>query len=114
MTIIGANTLRLNGNGWDIKTKSCFIHYSILYNLNTGIIDLCETIQDNMYGHTKCNYTAYASPAEFVGQYCLLCRYDIRDYTDISELNAGVESLLYCYLVCLQESLRKLNGDHDA
>ena len=110
MTIIDANTLRLNGNGWDIKTKDCYIHYSILYNLKTGIIYLYETIQNNKYGHTKYNYTTYVSPAEFVGQHCLLCKRDIRAYTDISELDAGVESLLYCYLVSLQERLRNSCG----
>ena len=110
MTIIGANTLKLNGNGWDIKTKDYYIYYSIFYNLKTGIIDLYETIQNNKYGDTKYNYTKYASPAEFVAQHCLLCKCDIRAYTDIAELDAGVERLLYCYLVSLQERLRKSCG----
>lgn len=114
MTVICANILQLNGTGWDFESDEFFTQFSIFYNLKTGFVELREDKQCKTNGQKGGISIFYATPAEFVFDYCLRYKRDIRDYADISELDAGVESLLYCYLVHLQESLHEFGGEPNA
>lgn len=105
MKFIGPYTLLLPGEGWNTCTDRYFTKFEIYFNLRTGIIDVMETKQDNKMGHTIRNCQNYASPVKFISDFCKPRKLDIRDYTDITELDSGVECLLYCYLFILYERM---------
>lgn len=105
MKIIGTDILKLPGEGWNTYTDRYFTKFEIYFNLRTGIIDVLETKQDNKMGHTIRNCQNYASPVEFIFDFCKPRKLDVRDYTDITELEPGVECLLYCYLFILYERI---------
>ena len=105
MKILGKYTLLLPGDGWNTYTDRYFTKFEIYFNLRTGIIDIIETKQDNKFGHTISNLLTYESPVRFVYDFCKLYGMDIRYYTDITELEPGVECLLYCYLFMLYERM---------
>ena len=117
MKILGKYTLLLPGNGWNTNTNRFYIKYDIYFNMRTGIIDIIETKQDNKFGHTIRHVLTYESPVRFVYDFCKPRKLDIRDYTDITELEPGVECLLYCYLFILYERMINLTindeCDHD-
>ena len=117
MKIIGPCTLLLPGEGWNTCTDRYFTTFKIYFNLSTGIIDVLETKQDNKTGDTIRNCQNYASPVKFIFDFCKPRKLDIRDYTDITELEPGVECLLYCYLFMLYERMIDQiidnKGDHD-
>ena len=117
MKFIGPYTLLLPGEGWNTCTDRYFTTFEIYFNLRTGIIDVLETKKDNKMGHTIRNSQNYASPVEFIFEFCKPRKLDIRDYTDITELEPGVECLLYCYLFILYERMINLTindeCDHD-
>ena len=105
MKFIGPYTLLLPGEGWNTCTDRYFTTFKIYFNLRTGIIDVLETKQDNKMGHTIRNCQNYASPVEFIFDFCKPRKLDIRNYTYITELEPGVECLLYCYLSILYERM---------
>ena len=111
MKFIGPYTLLLPGEGWNTCTDRYFTTFEIYFNLRTGIIDVLETKKDNKIGHTIRNCQNYASPVKFIFDFCKPRKLDIRDYTDITELEHGVECLLYCYLFMLYERMIDLTID---
>lgn len=117
MKIVVKDTLLLPGDGWNTNTNQIYTKYDIYFNMRTGIIHVIETKQDNKFGHTIRNCHTYESPAKFIYKFCEPRNMDIRDYTDITELEPGVECLLYCYLFILYERMIDLTidnkGDHD-
>ena len=117
MKFIGPYTLLLPGEGWNTCTNRYFTTFEIYFNMRTGIIDIIETKQDNKFGHTISHGLTYESPVRFVYDFCKLYGMDIRDYTDITELEPGVECLLYCYLSMIYkhmiDQIIDNKGDHD-
>ena len=117
MKCIGPHTLLLPGEGWNTCTDRYFTTFEIYFNLRTGIIDVLETKKDNKTGDTIRNYQNYASPVKFIFDFCKPRKLDIRDYTDITELEPGVECLLYCYLSMIYkhmiDQIIDNKGDHD-
>lgn len=111
MKFIGPYTLLLPGEGWNTCTDRYFTTFEIYFNLRTGIIDVLETKQDNKFGHTISHRLTYKSPVRFVYDFCKSYGMDIRDYTDITELEPGVECLLYCYLSMIYNRMINLTKD---
>lgn len=105
MKFIGPYTLLLPGEGWNTYTDRYFTKFEIYFNLRTGIIDVIKTNQNNKFGHTIRHRLIYESPVRFVYDFCKRYGKDIRDYTDITELDPGVECLLYCYLSMIYERM---------
>lgn len=48
MKIIVPYTLKLPGEGWNIKTNRYYITFSICFNMRTGIIDVFERMIDQI------------------------------------------------------------------
>lgn len=105
MMILGSDMLKLPGEGWNTSTDRYYTKFDIYYNMRTGIIDVIKTKQDNKFGHTIRHRLIYESPVRFVYDFCKRYGKDIRDYTDITELEPGVECLLYCYLSMIYERM---------
>lgn len=105
MKFIGPYTLLLPGEGWNTSTDSYCTEFEIYYNMRTGIVDVIETNRDIKLGRTTIDCNTYDSPVRFVYDFCKPRKLDIRDYTDITELEPGVECLLYCYLFILYERM---------
>ena len=105
MKILGSYILKLPGEGWNTSTDRYCTKFGIYYNMRTGIIDVIKTEQDNKFGHTIRHRLIYESPDRFVYDFCKRYGKDIRDYTDITELEPGVECLLCCYLFILYERM---------
>ena len=111
MKFIGPYTLLLPGNGWNASTDSYCTEFDIYFNMRTGIIDVFETKRDIKIGPPIIDWHTYESPVSFLYYFCKPRKLDIRDYTDITELNPGVERLLYCYLFMLYERMIDLTID---
>lgn len=111
MIIIEKYTLLLPGNGWDTTSDKFSTTYDIHFNMRDGLTQVIINKYDKIScAHIETCYT-YDSPVRFVYDFCKLCRMDIRDYTDITELEPGVECLLYCYLITLYERMIDLAID---
>ena len=117
MKIIGTDILKLPGEGWNTSTDRYYTEFNIYYNMRTGIIDVIKTKQDNKLGRTTIDCNTYDSPVRFVYDFCKPRKLDIRDYTDITELEPGVECLLYCYLSMIYnrmiDQIIDNKSDHD-
>lgn len=117
MNILGSYILKLPGEGWNTSTDRYYTKFDIYYNMRTDIINVIRTKQDNKFGHTIRHRLIYESPVRFVYDFCKRYGKDIRDYTDITELDPGVECLLYCYLSMIYErmidSIIDNKSDHD-
>lgn len=117
MKIIGPYMLKLTGEGWNTSTDRYNTEFDIYFNMRTGIIDVFETKRDIKIGRTIIDCHTYDSPVRFVYDFCKPRKLDIRDYTDITELEPGVMCLLYCYLSMIYERMIDQiidnKGDHD-
>ena len=111
MKFIEPCTLLLPGEGWNTCTDRQFTACKIYGNLSTGIIGVFETKLDIKIGRPIIDGHTYDSPVRFLNDFCIPRKLDIRDYTDITELEPGVECLLYCYLVILYERMIDLTID---
>ena len=79
--------------------------------MRNGITELLVSKHSNKPKVDASISLIYASPVSFVYDFCKRYGKDIRDYTDITELEPGVECLLYSYLVMLYERMIDLTID---
>lgn len=117
MKILGKYTLLLPGEGWNTNTDGNYITYNIHFDMRNGITEILISKRSNTPRVNASISLIYESPVRFVYDFCQRYGKDIRDYTDITELEPGVERLLYCYLSMIYkrmiDQIIDNKGDHD-